>query len=189
MKKNLIISSLLFMATIVAYSFHEGVGLAVSALFIWHLTLNQKPEVGYVGLVGTRFSDASRINSFDAQGGGINSTGATPIPYAATISLPTPVKNALRHYYDFASLTGALTLNVAAGAFATSANGLPTSIGFQEGDEVFLRFTSTGTFAVTFGTNIRGAAGPSLTVGQFAVAHLMCMDGKLTVLAVSTPGV
>lgn len=171
------------------FTFNTLFNIGLALAFLVTMFNPSAGGVMFLGLVGVRFSDASRVNSFDAQGGGINSTGATPIPYAATISLPAPSKNALRHYYDFATLTGALTLNVAAGAFATMVNGLPTTIGFQEGDEVFCRFTSSGTFAVTHGTNIRGAAGPALTAGQFSVVHYIVMDGKLTVLAVSTPAV
>lgn len=130
--------------------------------------------------VGTRFSDTAKANSFDAQGGGINSTGATAIAYAASINLPVAPKQGLLHFYDFATLTGNLTLNAPAASIAN----------FQEGDEIILRFVSDANARiVTFGTNFRTqGAGTTFTVGAAAtvwsgVAICRFMDGKICVVS------
>lgn len=122
-----------------------------------------------------RFSAPTDNNSYE--GKGIRSLG-TLIAYAATIALPVPSRRAFRHFYDFADLTGALTLNAA------------DVTQFQEGDEITFRFRSDANArVVTFGTNIRAAG--TFTVGAASTVHVgvakaIFMDGKIQVFATSS---
>jgi hypothetical protein len=116
-----------------------------------------------------RFNNPNEGNTFANRG--IRSL-ATALAYAATIAFPAPTRKALRHYADFALLTGALTLNFTDVTM------------YEEGDEMFLSFVADGTGrTVTWGTNIRAAANLAMTANQVGLAHLVFINSKWTVVA------
>lgn len=126
--------------------------------------------------VGSRFGYPNNNNSYEGKGlkSGNDRADFTPIPYAATIDPGVPSRKAFRHYYDFALLTGALTVN-----FASVAS-------FDEGDEIYMQFVVDGTGrTVTWGTNIRpGVAGTfAMTANQVGLVKAMFMNGKIHILS------
>jgi hypothetical protein len=122
-----------------------------------------------------RFSSPTDNNSYE--GKGIRSS-ATLIPYALTIALPVPTRRAFLHFFDFADLTGALTLNAA------------DVSQYQEGDEIVFRFRSDANArVVTWGTNIRATG--TFTVGAASTVHVgiaeaRFMDGKIQITSTSS---
>lgn len=119
----------------------------------------------------TRFFNPNENNNFDGQGlkSGNEQVGGVAIPYAATIALPVPSRKALRHYIDFALLTGALTIN------ATDVTQ------YREGDELIMQFIVDATGrTVTWGTNFRtGVAGTfAMTASQHGLVKATFMNAK-----------
>lgn len=122
--------------------------------------------------VGTRFSDTLKANAFNPQG----IASYASIAYAASVNLPTPVQPALRHYFDFATLTGAITVNATAAMIAQ----------LREGDEIIMQFVSDATGrTVTWGTNIRAGVAATLvhTASQVSIVKAMYMNGKIHIYA------
>ena len=154
-KFPLIVFGLLALAAIISF-LHPGVGMGV----------------GVMGMAfGTRFFGPNEPNTFDGKGikSGADQALGVPIPYAATIALPVPSRKALRHYVDFALLTGALTVN------ATDVTQ------YQEGDELIMQFTVDATGrTVTWGTNFRtGVAGTfAMTASQHGMVKAVFMNSK-----------
>lgn len=119
---------------------------------------------------GAKFNAATENNSFEGKG---IRTLSTPIPYAATIALPIPTRKAFLHMLDFATLTGALTVN------ATDVTQ------YEEGDELLMSFISDATGrTITWGTNFR-AASATLVLGVSQVGLVKCIfiNSKWTILS------
>lgn len=115
-----------------------------------------------------RFLNPNEGNSFSDRGIRANAT----LAYAAAIAVPIPTRKALRHYLDFATLTGALTVN------ATDVTQ------YEDGDELYCSFISDATGrVVTWGTNIRSTGTLTMTASQVALAKLIFINGKFTVIS------
>lgn len=124
----------------------------------------------------SRFGTPNGNNSYEGKGikSGNDRADFTAIPYAAVIDPGIPSRKAFRHYYDFAQLTGNLTLN-----FASVAN-------FEEGDEIYFQFSTDGsTRTITWGTNIRpGVAGTfAPTLNTVGLVKAMFMNAKIHILS------
>lgn len=109
-------------------------------------------------------------NSFEGKG---IRTILPAIPYAATIALPVPTRKAFLHMLDFATLTGALTLN------ATDVTQ------YNEGDELWMSFVSDATGrTITWGTNFRAASATLvLTASQVGLAYAKFINSKWTIVS------
>lgn len=120
--------------------------------------------------VTDRFSNQNEPNMFANQA--ISSNGAA-IAYAATLEMPAVKRKALRHFFQFAQLTGALTLN---------ATNIVTRGDYRDGDEVVLCFTCDGTSrTITWGTLFRPAVASTFAIPISGTGLVRCMflDGKL----------
>lgn len=166
---------LLLALTIVAYAIHPVAGIVVSCVLAYNLFTGVQPDWGFLGVFGTRFSDTNKANAFDPQG----IASYALIAYAAAVSLPTAVQPALRHYYDFATLTGAQTINAPAAMIAQ----------LREGDELYLNIPVDATGrTVTWGTNFRAAVAATFVQGasQFGLVHAVFVNGKIHIIAQTT---
>lgn len=124
----------------------------------------------------SRFFNQKDSNTFD--GKAISSNGPA-IAYAATLEMPAPPRRALRHFVDFAQLTGPLTLN---------ATNIVTRGDYEEGDEIFLLFKADGTArTITWGTLIRAGVAATfvIPINGTGCAHAIFLDGKIHILAQS----
>lgn len=123
-----------------------------------------------------RFGDPKGLNTHD--GKGINSGNGradyTAIPYAATINMGKPSRKAFKHFFDFAVLTGALTIN------------FDDVTMFEEGDEIQLNIVVDGTGrTVTWGTNVRAAVAATfaMTASQVGVVKAVFLNAKVHILS------
>jgi hypothetical protein len=126
--------------------------------------------------VTTRFSNQNDNNSFGGEA--ISSNGAA-IAYAATLEMPRPPRRALKHFVQFAQLTGALTLN---------ATNIVTRGDYEEGDEVNICVTCDGTArTITWGTLFRPAVAATwvIPINGTGLAKCIFLDGKLHVYSQS----
>jgi hypothetical protein len=126
--------------------------------------------------VTTRFSNQNDNNLLG--GLAVSSNGAA-IAYAATLEMPRPPRRAVKHFVQFAQLTGALTLN---------ATNIVTRGDYLDGDEVNLLFTCDATSrTITWGTLFRAAVAATLVIpiSGSAIARCMFLDGRLHVLSQS----
>lgn len=147
-------------------------GLTLLAALACYVDARIGITTGFLGMaVLGRFAPPNDPNTFDGKGikSGNERSDYTAIPYAATIALPVPQRKALRHYIDFALLTGALTVN------ATDVTQ------YQEGDELIMQFVVDATGrTVTWGTNFRaGVAGTfAMTANQVGLVKAVFMNAK-----------
>lgn len=169
-------SKLIFIAlTVLAFAIHPVAGAIMTGITAYSFLDGMKPDWGYLGVFGTRFSDTSKANAFDPQG----IASYSLIAYAAAVSLTTPVQPALRHYYDFATLTGAMTINAPAAMIAQ----------LREGDEIYMNIPVDATGrTVTWGTNFRAAVAATFVQGasQFGLVKAMFVNSKIHILAQTT---
>ncbi len=122
--------------------------------------------------VTTRFSNQNEPNMFGNEA--ISSNGAA-IAYAATLEMPAVKRKALKHFFQFAQLTGALTLN---------ATNIVTRGDYEEGDEVNILVTADGSArTITWGTLFRPAVAATwvIPISGTGLAKCMFLDGKLHV--------
>lgn len=122
--------------------------------------------------VTTRFSNQNDPNVFGNEG--ISSNGAA-IAYAATLEMPAVRKRALKHFFQFAQLTGNLTLN---------ATNIVTRGDYEDGDEVNICVTSDGSArTITWGTLFRPAVAATwvIPISGTGIAKCVFLDGKLHV--------
>lgn len=119
----------------------------------------------------TRFSLPNDPNTYDGKG---FYSVSPAIASASPITLPVPLRKALTYFWDFATLTTAVTIN------ATDVSS------YKEGDEIIMQFISDATGrTITWGTNFRAGVAATfvLTASQHGLVYARFMNNKIHILS------
>jgi hypothetical protein len=153
-------------------SLFKNINVILMALGVISMFVEPALAPGFLlGGVLTRFSNVGDPNSYDGKG---FYSLAVAIPFASTITLPVALRKALTYFWDFALLTGAVTIN------ATDVSQ------YAEGDEIIFQFIADGTGrTITWGTNFRAGVAATfvLTANQHGVVYARFMNSKIHILS------